>query len=257
MTESRTVNERLAAIEAGQTSLQADVAELKDGQKRLETRVGNLETGQTALQADVAELKDGQKRLETRVGNLETGQENLAAGQKNLEVRTGNLEAGQKRLEDGQARLEQAIASIRADIGPLKAAHARNSALRVSYRICEELGLDEVKVLSRDDLRAMVRRSDTSDIPRNRRYSFIEADAIIEAIDDAAETHYVAMEASFTADERDTDRAVRNADYLTRFTGRPAHAVIAAHRIDDRIAAIVSSGTVQWCRLDERDLEID
>ena len=236
MTESRTVNERLAAIEAGQTSLQTDVGELKAGQKRLEARVGNLEAGQ--------------ERLEARVGNLETGQ-------KNLEVRTGNLEAGQKRLEDGQARLEQAIASIRADIGPLKAAHARNSALRVSYRICEELGLDEVKVLSRDDLRAMVRRSDTSDIPRNRRYSFIEADAIIEAIDDAAETHYVAMEASFTADERDTDRAVRNADYLTRFTGRPAHAVIAAHRIDDRIAAIVSSGAVQWCRLDERDLEID
>lgn len=243
MTESRTVNERLAAIEAGQTALQTDVAELKAGQKRLEARVGNLEAGQ--------------ERLEARVGNLETGQKNLEAGQKNLEVRTGNLEAGQKRLEDGQARLEQAIASIRADIGPLKAAHARNSALRVSYRICEELGLDEVKVLSRDDLRAMVRRSDTSDIPRNRRYSFIEADAIIEAIDDAAETHYVAMEASFTADERDTDRAVRNADYLTRFTGRPAHAVIAAHRIDDRIAAIVSSGTVQWCRLDERDLEID
>ena len=243
MTESRTVNERLAAIEAGQTSLQTDVGELKAGQKRLEARVGNLEAGQ--------------ERLEARVGNLETGQKNLEAGQKNLEVRTGNLEAGQKRLEDGQARLEQAIASIRADIGPLKAAHARNSALRVSYRICEELGLDEVKVLSRDDLRAMVRRSDTSDIPRNRRYSFIEADAIIEAIDDAAETHYVAMEASFTADERDTDRAVRNADYLTRFTGRPAHAVIAAHRIDDRIAAVVSSGTVQWCRLDERDLEID
>ena len=222
MTQPGTVNERLAAIEAGQATLQTDVAELKTGQKRLEGRIGNLETGQ-----------------------------------KNLEVRTGNLETGQKRLEAGQARLEQAVAALRVDIGPLKAAHARNSALRVSYRICEGLGLDEVRVLSRDDLRAMVRHADTSDIPRNRRYSFIEADAIIEAIDAVGETHYVTIEASFTADERDTDRAVRNAGYLTRFTGRPAHAVIAALRIDDRIAGIVASGTVQWCRLDERDLEIE
>ncbi len=171
-----------------------------------------------------------------------------------LEVGQDELRAGQDELRQTVARIERNVDAIRNDIGPLKAAHARNSALRVSYRVCEDLGLDEVGVLDRNALRAMVRQADTSDIPRNHRYSFIEADAIIEATDNRGETHYVAMEASFTADERDTNRAARNADYLTKFTGQPAHAVIAAHRIDDRIDALLSSSKIHWCRLDESDL---
>ena len=320
MSNDRTVDQRLDAIESGQDEIRADVAELKDGQKRLETRVGNLEAGQQKLEAGQEELRAGQKelsagqkRLETRVGNLETGQQKLeagqeelragqkelGAGQKRLETRVGNLEAGQQKLEagqqkleagqqkletgqeelragqqkleagqerhenvqqelrEGQARLERAVEAIRHDIAPLKAAHARNSALRVSYRICEDLGLDEVRILPRDELRAMMRRTDTAAIPRSQRHSFIEADAIIEAVNDAGETHYVALEASFTADERDTSRAIRNAGYLTQFTGRPAYAVIAALRIDNRIAGDITAGAVRWCRLDENDLEIE
>ena len=278
MSNDRTVDQRLDAIESGQDEIRADVGELKDGQKRLETRVGNLEAGQQKLEAgqeelragqkelsaDQKELSAGQKRLETRVGNLETGQQKLETGQEELRAGQQKLEAGQERhenvqqeLREGQARLERAVEAIRHDIAPLKAAHARNSALRVSYRICEDLGLDEVRILPRDELRAMMRRTDTAAIPRSQRHSFIEADAIIEAVDDAGETHYVALEASFTADERDTSRAIRNAGYLTQFTGRPAHAVIAAIRIDNRIAGDITAGTVRWCRLDENDLEIE
>ena len=195
-------------------------------------------------------LESGQEELRTGQKDLWTGQEELRAGQE--ELRTG-----QKELRQTVARIERSVDAIRNDIGPLKAAHARNSALRVSYRVCEDLGLDEIRVLDRNALRAMVRQADTLDLPRNHRYSFIEADAVIEATNDAGETHYVAMEASFTADERDTNRAVRNAGYLTRFTGQPAHAVVAALRIDNRIADVITSGQVHWCRLDEEDLQID
>ena len=289
--DEKTVNQRLEAIENGQAEIRADTArleagqgELRAGQERLETRVDSLETGQKKLEAGQEELRAGQERLETRADSLEAGQKKLEAGQEELRAGQQKLEAGQKKLEagqeelragqqkleaghekhdtvqkqlqDGQARLEREMAAIRNDIAPLKAAHARNSALRASYRICEDLGLDEVKILARDELRTMVRQA-AADIPRNLRYSFIEADAIIEAVDPAGQTHYVAMEASFTADERDTDRAIRNAGYLTLFTGRPAHAVIAAQRIDRRIAATIKSGAVSWCRLTSRDLEID
>ena len=192
-----------------------------------------------------------------RLGRLEAGQEELRTGQDELRAGHEELRAGQKELRETVARIERNIQTIRDDLGPLKASHARDSALKVSYRICEDLGLDETKVLDQQALRAMVRQTDTSDIPRNRRHSFIEADAIVEATDSAGETHYVAIEASFTADERDTDRAVRNAGYLTRFTGKPGHVVIAANRIDDRIGALIASGEVHWCRLSERDLEID
>ena len=197
------------------------------------------------------------QKLEAGQQKLESGQEELRAGQQKLEAGQERHENVQQELREGQARLERAVEAIRHDIAPLKAAHARNSALRVSYRICEDLGLDEVRILQRDELRAMMRRTDTAAIPRSQRHSFIEADAIIEAVNDAGETHYVALEASFTADERDTSRAIRNADYLTQFTGRPAHAVIAALRIDNRIAGDITAGAVRWCRLDENDLEIE
>lgn len=202
-------------------------------------------------------LEEGQAGTNRRLDNLESGQEELRTGQKDLWAGQEELRAGQKELRQTVARIERSVDALRNDIGPLKAAHARNSALRVSYRVCEDLGLDEIRVLDRSALRAMVRQADTSDLPRNHRYSFIEADAVIEATDDAGETHYVAMEASFTADERDTNRAVRNAGYLTRFTGQPAHAVVAALRIDNRIADVITSGQVHWCRLDEEDLQID
>ena len=257
-------------LRAGQQKLEAGQEELRAGQERLESRVDNLEAGQQKLEAGQErleagqeELRAGQQKLEAGQQKLEAGYQKLEAGQEELRAGQQKLEAGhekhdtvQKQLQDGQARLEREMAAIRDDIAPLKAAHARSSALRVSYRICEDLGLDEVKILERDELRTMVRLAD-ADIPRNRRYSFIEADAIIEAVDPAGQTHYVALEASFTADGRDIDRAIRNAGYLTLFTGRPAHAVIAAQRIDCRIADTIKSGAVSWCQLADHDLQVD
>ena len=59
-------------------------------------------------------------------------------------------------------------------------------------------------------------------IPQNELDSFEVADIIIEGRHrDTAETHYIAVEASYTASRRDTDRAIRNAGFLTQFTGRP------------------------------------
>lgn len=220
-------------------------------------RLESLESGQAETNRRLDNLESGQAETNRRLESLEAGQKELRAGQEQLRAGHAELRAGQEELRGRMDRVEHAVQALRDDIGPLKASHTRDSALRVSYRICEDLGLDEVSVLDRNDLRAMIRRADTSGVPRNHRYSFIEADAIIEAVDESGQTHYVAMEASFTADERDTNRAVRNAGYLTQFTGQPAHAVIAAHRIDNRIEVLITSGKVSLCQLDESDLEID
>ena len=219
----------------------------------------NSETNQRLdrMEAGQEELRAGQEELRATVSRLEAGQEELRAGQEELRTTVSKLEAGQEELRATVVKIDRNLAALRDDIGPLKAAHARNSALRVSYRICEDLGLEEIRVLDRRDLREMIKHAGTSDIPRNHRRSFIEADAVIEASDEAGAIHYVAVEASFTADERDTDRAVRNADYLTRFTGKSGYAAIAALRVDNRITEVIASGKVHWCRLDEEDLQID
>ena len=243
-------NQHLDRLEAGQE-------ELRTGQEELRATVSRLEAGQEELRAGQEELRTTVSKLEAGQEELRAGQEELRAGQEELRTTVSKLEAGQEELRATVVKIDRNLAALRDDIGPLKAAHARNSTLRVSYRICEDLGLEEIRVLDRRDLREMINHAGTSDIPRNHRRSFIEADAVIEASDEAGAIHYVAVEASFTADERDTDRAARNADYLARFTGKSGHAAIAALRVDDRIAEVIASGQVRWCRLDEEDLQID
>ena len=81
--------------------------------------------------------------------------------------------------------------------------------------------------------------------------SFRRADLVIEATD-GSDTHYIAMEVSFTATQRDRDRAVRNARLITRFTGKPAHPAIASVRNEREVTEAVESGTVYWHPLEDR-----
>ena len=99
--------------------------------------------------------------------------------------------------------------------------------------------------------------ADTTAIDGGSLLSFRSADLIMEAVDAAGETCYVAVEISFTANGRDTRRALRNADFLTRFTGRTSHAVVSGLKHDDRIKEIIESGAVSWYQLDPGMMEAE
>ena len=77
------------------------------------------------------------------------------------------------------------------------------------------MGLEFVRTLSSDELRDMAGNT----LPRDIGRSFRNADLVIQATD-GADARYIAMEVSFTADRRDCNRAVRNAELITRFTGK-------------------------------------
>ena len=79
----------------------------------------------------------------------------------------------------------------------------------------------------------------------------------MEATDEAGESCYVAVEISFTANGRDTIRALRNADFLTRFTGRNAYAVVSGLRRDDRITDSIDTGAVFWYQLDPEVMDVE
>ena len=157
-----------------------------------------------------------------------------------------------ERVDQLTERMDRRFDRIENDIGEFREAAAVNSALKNAAAIAASLGLIRTRDLSQDELIAMVRDHDTTDIARNDLQSFYLADLIVQSVDDQAETHYVAVEASFTADSRDTRRAIRNAGYLTRFTGRPAQAMIVARRTDWEIDEQIASGAVHLFRLPER-----
>ena len=163
--------------------------------------------------------------------------------------------------------LERQMGQLRNDVAPIKAAHARNAAMNEADLIAEELGLSLVGILDQAELRSLARSADTAGISKHDLRSFRAADLVLRVADPAAAhpaaadpagtERYVAVEVSYTANGRDTERARRNARFLTRFTGCRASAVVAALRLDERIRPIVESGEVAWYQLPAEALEVD
>ena len=153
--------------------------------------------------------------------------------------------------------LERQFDQLRTDVAPLKAAHARNAARHEVDLMAEEQGLAFVRTLDREEIRDLVRSSDTDGISKHELRSFRLADIVLCATDHAGAECYVAVEVSYTANGRDTSRAQRNARFLTRFTGRRAYAVVAGLRFDERIRRSVESGAIAWYQLDPEVLEVD
>ena len=200
---------------------------LADFAESAERRLTALEATQAEMQATLAEMQAA-----------------LAKFIENTDQRLMALEAGVNRLDS--------------HLAPIRAAHARNGALLIVARIARVVGCREYRVLDLGDVLNMIDDADTDDIPSNELTSFENADIIIQATPrDNGEIHYIAVEASYTGGWRDVDRATRNAGYLTRFTGQPAHAVVAAQRIRPGIERLVERGEVYWAQILQKELETE
>ena len=171
--------------------------------------------------------------------------------------RFDKLEGKHGKLERRFDRLEAQVKSLQDDVGMLKGAHARSAAIREASSIAREMNFYRTKNLSQDDLWALIDCADTADIPKNVLRSFRRADLIMEATDQDGETCYIAVEISFTVNGRDTSRALRNAEFLTRFTDKPAHAAVVGLRRDDRIHDLINRGDVFWYQLDPEIMDVE
>ena len=107
-----------------------------------------------------------------------------------------------------------------------------------------------VRSVPQEDL-VRISRSAIGRIPANQLRSFWNADLIME-VSDRSNTHYIAVEASYTADKRDTDRAQRNARFLAEFTGQTARAVLVSVWNDQYVSSQVEEGSVYWYQLEDR-----
>ena len=144
--------------------------------------------------------------------------------------------------------------SIRDDLGVLKGAHARNAAERNVGLIARSMGLRQRRVLDGGELFDLARAAG-ADVRDDAIESYVQADLVFEAENEQGAVEYVAVEVSYTANGRDTARAMRNAGFLSRFTGSVCRPVVASLRIDERIAELVESGRVAWYRLPRKALE--
>ncbi len=162
-----------------------------------------------------------------------------------------------QQLAESTANTDRQLNQLRTDIGPIKAAHAANSARAEADMMAEKQGLTFVAFVERQERWAMVPASDKRKLSEKELLSFRHADIVIRAAEPDGTECYVAVEVSYTANGRDTQRAQRNAQLLTRFTGRRADPVVASLWIDDRIRAAVDSGEVAWYQLLPQTFEVE
>ena len=171
------------------------------------------------------------------------------------------FEGVDRRFEEVNSRLDgmdRRLQRLDDRTGILLGAHARNEALKEIGLLSSDMGMAKMRRLwSMEDVNALVQAGDTSGIPANELRSFRRADAIVEVEDGDGRTCYIAAEVSFTVNGRDTTRAVRNAKYVTRFTGERCYPVVMGVHIDEQVLETVESGAVYWYQMDPRVLEVE
>ncbi len=255
---------RFDALEIRVDSIQKDVQVLKEDVQVLKEDVQVLKEDVQVLKEDVQVLKEDVQVLKEDVQVLKEDvqvlKEDVQVLKEDVQVLKEDVQVLKEDvqvLKEDVGVLKVRVKTIQDDIGTLKGAHARNAAIREASLIAEDMGLKRTKTLTQDDLGALVARVDMSGIPTNELRSFRRADLMIEATDQDGKKCYIAVEISFTVNGRDTTRALRNARFLTQFTGRRSYAAVAGLRRDDRIHGLIESGEVFWYALDPEVLEAE
>ena len=235
-----------------------------------DNRSSDKQKEETATKADV-------RRIESRIESVESRmatKDDLARVEKSIRSdMSSELARVEKNMSSELARVEKSIRSemstqvvvdsiesqlnqLRDDIGPLKDAHTMGAAIKEADLIAEEMGFRFVRVLERRDIRQLVNGKGLRGASPDDLKSFRRADLIMEVTDSLGEVAYIAAEVSFTADERDSNRASRNAEYLSRLTGKQTRAAIVGLRRDNRIEQIPQD-EVFWYGLPQSSIRSD
>ena len=222
----RVLSAELIAMPETMAKTSAQLAKLSE---QFSTFAGEQRKINAELRSDVAELKTDVAELKTDVAEL----------------------------KESNTEINKTVKRIEAAIGELRGNAAYWPAFYRCDEILQALNLEYVRILNRDNLMDMLRDVDLNEIKFGDRRSFYRADLVMEATEAQAPetTRYVAVEASYTADRRDTDRAIRNANILKRCTGHEASAVVASIRNDRDILPVINAGTVTWYQLDPDDFQ--
>ena len=186
--------------------------------------------------AFVDEQRQVNKRVESDISELKAGQ--------------SRLEAGQEELRAGQRRIEARMDRQEFDNSTLKNFYMSELVQRTAEVLPSDFGLEYVRTLTAADLDRIL-RANIPDLPANEARSFRRADLVVEAQDESG-TVYIVLEASYTADLRDTDRVLRNCRMLTEFTGHRAIPVVASVRNVNEVSELIDSGVVHWYEQEDR-----
>ena len=227
--------------------LTRELLEMPENLATLTQRVDSLAEQMDALTRRVESLAEQMDALTRRVDSLAERIDTLAEQVGAIAVSLDTLhEASERRFE-----------RMSGDIGLLRGAYAEQTISRQAVVIALRLGrsrdmqLRYQSEVTSPDLLEMASPF-ASEIDQGDLESFYVADLVMRVRDeDADDDAYIAVEASYTCDTRDTARAIRNVRFIERFTGKRAFAAVAGIRMDSLIRNSVDAGDVFWHQLEE------
>ena len=197
-------------------------------------------------------LEAAERRLEAVEGSLQAVDLRLEDVDRRLEAVDRRLEANDRRLDAIEKQIAlntRETAMNTRHVGELKGMFMERDVADNAALIASEMGLVWQKSLHRQGVIALVdeavRTGKAEGIPTNHLRVLRRADLIMEAAGEGGQPSYIVAEISWTAAERDTDRAIRNAGYVSLFTGRATYAAVASVHVDKEIADMLTQDAPQ------------
>ena len=192
--------------------------------------------------------------LPERMAQLAAGLEEL---RKTVEA---FIESTNRRFDLIEARLDKHdddLKTLRRDLAVLRGGHARTSAIREATSIVRSMGFRPLRKLTLDDLWDITDSADTVGIPERQLDSFRKTDLVMEATNSDGEIGFLTISISYTVHKEDIDKIIRNARFMTRFTGKPASPAVVGEYAHNDAQALIDSGRIFWYELDSEELEVE
>ncbi len=264
-TQNRALNELAdtrqtqASMQETQTRVLAELADTRQTQNRILDEQAGIRQTQNRILDELADtrrtqasMQETQNRILDELDKTRQTQNELLETQNELLRRVGNLETR-------FGRLTHDFGNFR---GNYAETVARKRAPSIAMDISDEnnIAIDELSItaLETEDILALAAEYGSeklASIPRETRRSFYESDLIIQIAKLDGSIFYIAVEASYTCDARDTTRATTHSRLITQFTGREAWPVVVALRLDRNIKPVIDSGEVFWFQITEENMD--
>ena len=135
------------------------------------------------------------------------------------------------------------------DIGWLKGLAAFAPAERQYEIIALDMGLEPVRLLSPGEIVRMTMTDAAQEFDQSDLNSFRDCDLIIAAQSPSDGDCYITVQVSFTVDHSDISRAIKHAEMVTRFMGKPAFPAVSGVERADVTERRLSNDAVYMHRL--------
>ena len=214
---------------------------LTEGINNLNSRFDGLTARVDGLTARFDGLAGTVNDLTTTVSDLTTTVSDLTATVNGLTARVDGLTAKVDGLTD--------------DIAVVKGGHARSAMLRNAALVADALDCQLIAEVPQGVLLGFAKIAEANGEPYNDVQSFKNADMVLHVVNSDNQPGYITVEASFTIGDRDVNRAIRNAGYLSRYTGLLAYPVVAGVDILPDAQERVDNGEARLYRIQRRELQ--